>query len=273
MISIITAVHNGLAVNELFFESLKKYTHHPFELIIIDNNSTDGSREYFEKQGAKVISNPVNYSYPYCQNQGIREAKYDVLAFLNNDIIVSPQWDKRLLKIADANGLEVITPCGIERLESPEATQRIRRKWKAIKNFLSLLGYRKGVFLMMHRMMYGSWEAFNDSRYRRFGNKVVEGFVGNSVIMKRSAIDKVGLWDERIQAADFDLYVRTKKRSMEQGDIRPVHIALGVFNHHFIRITVHSRPAGFADKDRLISLEDKWGKEALDKYLADNVFT
>ncbi|MEO5572209.1 MAG: glycosyltransferase, partial [Bacteroidia bacterium] len=109
MISIITAVHNGLAMNKIFLDNLEKYSHHPFELIIIDNNSTDGSREFFKQNKATVIENAGNYSYPYCQNQGIKKAKFDILAFLNNDVIVSPGWDKRLIEIAEKNSLEIIT--------------------------------------------------------------------------------------------------------------------------------------------------------------------
>ncbi|MBM4334137.1 MAG: glycosyltransferase family 2 protein [Deltaproteobacteria bacterium] len=45
MISIITPVHNCLSHNEIYLESLKKHTYSPFELIVIDNCSTDGSYE------------------------------------------------------------------------------------------------------------------------------------------------------------------------------------------------------------------------------------
>ncbi len=267
MISIITAIHNGLAINELFLANLKKYTYHPFELIIIDNNSTDGSKEFFQNNGVTVIENKLNYSYPVCQNQGIAKAKYEIYAFLNNDIIVSPQWDKRLIDIADAHQLEVITPCGIERIETPHATKMIRRRWHFIKNILTVLGKNKTIFSLMHRLMYGNWEAFNEYRYKRFGMQVVEGFVGNTVLMRKSAIDKAGLWDERLQAADFDLYIRLKKRNLEVGDIQPMHLALGVFNHHFIRLTVNSKPALFADQDKIITLEQKWGKDEMEDIL------
>src|SRR5580704_1210526 len=98
MISIITAIHNQLAMNKLFYAALKKYTRHKFELIIIDNHSTDGSAEFFDSKRARIIHNDHNYSYPYCQNQGIDSAKYEYLAFLNNDIVVAPRWDQRLIE-------------------------------------------------------------------------------------------------------------------------------------------------------------------------------
>lgn len=269
MISIITAIHNQLPINKLFYESLVKYTHHPFELIIIDNNSTDGSREYFKKMGAIVIENAENYSYPYCQNQGIKKAKYDTFAFLNNDIIVPPDWDKNLLEIAEHNGLEVFSPSGIEKTETPESTKKNWRKWNAIKNMLSVFGKSKFIYSLMHKLMYGNWEKFAENRFMQFNSKVIEGFVGNSIIMKRTALDKIGYWDERIQAADFDLYIRTKKRHNENGDIKPVHTILGVFHHHFIRITSKSKPTPFADRDKIITISEKWGNDNEQVYLKD----
>lgn len=273
MISIITAVHNQLAMNKLFLENLRKYTKHPFELIIIDNCSTDGTREFFEQEGAIVIKNEANYSYPYTQNQGIKAAHYDVFAFLNNDIIVCPQWDEKLLESMHVNGLDLITVCGIERVETPEETKRLGRKWKRIKNILKQFGLSVFMLKLMHRLMYGNWEAFNQNREQQFKNKVVEGFVGNSVIFNRKALEKIGPWDERIQGADFDIYMRSKKRALEFGDMKPCHIALNVFNHHYIRITAKSKPPVFADADRMLRLDEKWSKEELTLLLKDNITT
>lgn len=273
MISIITAVHNQLAINKIFLEYLQKYSHYPYELIIIDNNSTDGSREFFKENGAIVIENDANYSYPYTQNQGLSIAKYDVIALLNNDITVAPDWDKHMLEAMKANALDVATVCGIERLENKRATKEFGRKWKRIKNVISFFNRSEKSFRMMHKLMYGNWEKFSAKRYQEFGNKCIEGFVGNSVLLTRRALDLLGNFDERIQAADFDLYVRTKKRFLEVGDIKPCHIVLGVFNHHYIRITLRSKPPVFADANKMIKLEDKWTAHELAIYLKDNVST
>ena len=54
MISIVTAVHNQIGMNRLFYETLKRNT----------RNSTDGSRAFFREHAETVIENPGNYSYP-----------------------------------------------------------------------------------------------------------------------------------------------------------------------------------------------------------------
>lgn len=267
MISIIVAIHNQLAVNKIFHEFLRRYTRLPCELIVIDNNSSDGSREFFESVGATVIRNDGNYSYSFCQNQGIRAARYEVLAFLNNDIILSPSWDERILAAMDRHGLEVATCCGVERLENKSQTRFFRKKWGFIKNVVGVFGHNERTLRLMHKIMYGNWEKFAQRRFEKFQTAVQEGFVGNTTVMKKNALEKIGLWDERIYAADFDLYFRSKKRSATVGDLKPVHVVLGVFNHHFIRLTLHSSPPKFKDQSNLISLDEKWGKETVAAYM------
>ncbi|MDQ8020615.1 MAG: glycosyltransferase [Moraxellaceae bacterium] len=261
MISVITAVHNQLAVNRIFWENLKRNTRSPFELIIVDNASTDDSAAFFESVGATVIRNRENWSYPVSQNQGIAIARHDWLGFLNNDIIVSPGWDERLMASMQANELEAATVCGIEQIETAAATRRLKKRWNAIKNTLSLFSKSEDNLRRMHRWMYPDWAGFCADRAERFKGQVKEGFVGNTVMLRRSSFDKIGLWDERVQAADFDLYLRSKARSLSHRDIRPVHIALDSFVHHYIRLTLNAGYPPFADLDQLISLEEKWPAE------------
>lgn len=272
-ISIITAIHNGLAFNRIFFDSLKKYTQHPFELIIIDNASTDGSTDFFRQNGAVLIRNEENYSYPYTQNQGIRAASSDYLFFLNNDIIVSPQWDRLLISIAEENGIDILSGKGIENMGTKPETKKFDRRWKRIKYPLLIWRKNQITLLLMAKLMYGNWEKFCAGQLAKYGHTVIEGILGNNVMMTRKAIDILGLWDEGQQAADFDLFMRAKKRSIETGDIKPCHIALGVFIHHYIRMTskyYRVKPKPFADRDRLIPLSAKWTAEEMENYHPDN---
>lgn len=272
MISIITAIHNGLEVNRVFYDYLSRYTYYPYELIIIDNASSCGSRDFFLSKGANVITNDGNYSYPHTQNQGIEVAQYDYLCFLNNDITVSPYWDKRLIESMEVNRLDIVSGCGVENMGDRLLTRRYSRKWKRIKNLVSVFGMGTGSLLAMHRLMYGSWEKFCLKRYGAHRHQVVEGIVGNNVVMTRRAIGILGKWDERIQGADFDLFMRSKQRSLTVGDIQPCHIALDVFIHHYIRLTVrqYGKRAAYIDGGKLIDLKEKWTEAELEAFNPDN---
>jgi hypothetical protein len=148
----------------------------------------------------------------------------------------------------------------------PKSTQSIDRKWKRVKNPLKIFGFGEKNLLLMFQLMYGNWKNFCEKIFRKNGLNVAEGIVGNNVMMTRRAIEIIGMWDERMQTADFDLFMRSKKRTVENGDIKPCHIALGVFIHHFNRMTAKYavKPKPFADKKNLMPLEQKWSAGDLD---------
>ncbi len=267
-ISIITAVHNGLAFNKIYYDYLKKFTLNNFELIIIDNNSTDGTKEFFKSVGAVVIENKENFSYPYTQNQGIKIAKGNYLFFLNNDLVVSPNWDDRLIEIAQLHKTDIISGKGVENMGTKKLDRKYDHSWKRVKNPLMLFGFGKRNLLLMHKLMYGNWQKFCKKQNDIYGNNIIEGILGNNVMMTRKAIEKVGLWDERLQQADHDLFIRAKKRAVEVGDIKPCQVALGVYIHHYVRMTSKYavKYSPFADKDNLITLDKKWTKKELELY-------
>ena len=248
-------------MNKLFYETLKANSSLPFELIVIDNNSNDGSREYFKDKADVLICNNENHSYPYCQNQGIAAAKYEYLAFFNNDLLVSKSWDEKILHIMNTQQIDVISFATNDHLENKEVQRRLHKKWKKIKYTLrALFGTSIETLKWMVKLTYGDFDNFCEKRYKQFKDEVIEGFSGSCILMKKSMIDKVGLWDERMQVADFDLFFRIKERSIEQRDIKPIQLALGVYFHHFQRLTLRSKNVPvFADQDKIISLKDKWG--------------
>jgi GT2 family glycosyltransferase len=248
-------------MNKLFYETLVKNTSVPFELIVIDNNSTDGSREFFQDKADTLISNNENFSYPHCQNQGIAVAKFDHLAFFNNDILVSLSWDRKILKIMKEQNIEVISFATNDHLENKAAQRKLHKRWKKIKYILrAIYGVNRKSLLKMVRLMYGDFDKFCADRYELFKDSLVEGFSGSCIMINKSALPKIGSWDERMQVADFDLYLRVKTRCLEHHDIQPLQVALGVYIHHYQRLTLRSRNvAPFADQAKIISLEAKWG--------------
>jgi GT2 family glycosyltransferase len=272
MLSIITAIYNLSDMNRLYYESLKKYTYYPFELIIIDNGSTDGSYEYFaSKPEVTIIRNDGNYSYPYCQNVGIKHAKYDMYVFMNNDIVVSKHWDKHALSIMNEHHLDVATCVATDRVESEETTYLNRKRWKHIRiPLLTLFGARYWNLKLMQKLMYGNWDRFCEKRLNDFGTAICLGISGSNVFVTRRGIEKIGLWDERLQAADFDIFMRTRKRFFEFGDIQPAQLILGVYLHHYCRLTMKQKYPPFKDAATIISIEQKWDKTEAQRLIADS---
>lgn len=263
MISIVTSVHNQLDMNKLFYETLKKNSVLPFELIVIDNNSSDGTREFFKDKADILIANDGNYSYPHCQNQGIAVAKFEFLAFFNNDILVPKNWDKNILQIMNDKGIEVISFATNDHLENKKVQRVLHKRWKRVKFIVrSFWGINIKSLKLMVKLMYGDLNRFCKERFSQFTDEVIEGFSGSCILVKKSAFSKIGIWDERMQEADFDLYFRTKERSIEKKDIKPIQLALGIYIHHFQRLTLRSKNiTPFEDKANIISLEEKWGEK------------
>lgn len=61
------------------------------EIIVVDNASTDGSLEKFRQEfGSRVelVSNPANVGFAAANNLGARQAKGDILFFLNSDTLI-----------------------------------------------------------------------------------------------------------------------------------------------------------------------------------------
>ena len=71
-----------------------------FELIISDNGSTDGSREYIKQNYSqtRIIENGKNLGFALANNVAAQNSKADILVFINPDTTVEPDWLENLLK-------------------------------------------------------------------------------------------------------------------------------------------------------------------------------
>ncbi|BCA54241.1 glycosyl transferase [Nitrospira sp. KM1] len=261
MLSIIVAIHNQLGHNRLFLDGITRYTSGPYEVIVIDNHSTDGSAEFFESSGCKVIRNDKNLCYPESMNLGSVAARGKYLCHINNDLYVAPGWDQLLLGAMERERLDAASPLGLEMMPTRALTDWMQGRWAAIGQGRLSTGKSKETLHTMVRAMYGDWEEFCNEVRQSFTGMCFDGIVGSCVVIRRDTYEKIGRLDERIQAADWDLYYTLRKRELTHGDVRRCMVVGGVFVHHFIRATVKSKREPFACAHERWTIDRKWDRE------------
>ena len=82
---------------------LAQETSDPYELLVVDNNSTDGTRQWIEQRIARgearlrYVFEP-HQGLPYARNAGIAQAQGRILAFTDDDISVGPGWVSAIVR-------------------------------------------------------------------------------------------------------------------------------------------------------------------------------
>lgn len=113
-ISIITVNYNGKKFLSNYFSALNNinYPKDKYEVIMVDNASSDGSIEYLKENFSwvKVIENSENLGFAGGNNIAMRQAKGDYIVLLNNDTKVDNNWLLELVKVAQMD--ERIGICG-----------------------------------------------------------------------------------------------------------------------------------------------------------------
>ncbi len=105
--SIIAPCWNQLEFTRQCIAALVRHTRRPWELIVVDNGSTDGTAFYLSGvQDAAavpviVISNKENRGFPAAINQGLQQARGEYLVLLNNDVVVTDAWLDQLIALAE----------------------------------------------------------------------------------------------------------------------------------------------------------------------------
>lgn len=103
-VSIIVLNWNGLGYVEECVDSLLGQTWRDFELIVVDNGSTDGSLEVLRKKlpgKALLIESGRNLGYAAGNNLGIAQSSAEWIALFNNDAVADRFWLQRLMEAVD----------------------------------------------------------------------------------------------------------------------------------------------------------------------------
>ena len=240
--SIILLTHNKLDYTKLCIESIRKFTPKgQYEIIVVDNNSTDGTIEYLKSQeNLIVIYNNYNAGFPKGCNQGIEIAKGDSILLLNNDTIVTPNWlnnlDDALYSSEEIGVVGAIT----NNCSNGQAINVIYQNIDEMIEFANLLNIKD-----------------KTDKY-----ELKQYLVGFCYLVKKSVIDKVGGLDERFTPGNFednDLSLRILINGYK------LLLCKNVFIHHFGSATFSSNMQDYiniyyANKSKF---DDKWGKDVL----------
>ncbi|MDE2422942.1 MAG: glycosyltransferase [Betaproteobacteria bacterium] len=186
--SIVVLAYNGLKeVTRPCIESILKNTPKgSYELVLVDNASSDGTAAYFEALHSQydhitLCLNQQNKGYAGGNNDGMRLAKGAYIVLLNNDTLVPQGWLNRLLGLLKANGnVGLVGPV----TNSAGNEQRIEISGLNESNFEQHIA----PYLERQR---GRW--FTTERL---------GFY--CVAMKRVVMERVGLLDERFGLGMFE---------------------------------------------------------------------
>jgi len=107
---VILCAHNHLTDLTIpCVESIHTNTFYPYELILVDDGSTDRSIRYFESVSQKAIRIPFRGGIAKARNAGLQVAAGDPLVILDNDTILPPDWLTILTEEARKAGVGIVS--------------------------------------------------------------------------------------------------------------------------------------------------------------------
>lgn len=100
-VSVIIVNYNGKILLKRCLESLSNIDYDNFEIILVDNNSTDNSIDYVRKNYPSIILIQLdsNQGFAKPNNLAAQVAKGEYLLFLNNDTITTPNFISEMIKV------------------------------------------------------------------------------------------------------------------------------------------------------------------------------
>ncbi len=243
--SIIVPCFNQLEYTRQCLESVLRHTRPPYEVVLIDNGSEDGTAAYFEEvrswQGPErvaVVRNSENRGFPAAANQGLKEARGRYLVLLNNDTIVTPGWLDGLVAWSLHQWPRVGLVGPVTNASRPP--QEVPTDYEATEGI----------------------DAFAARRRQQFAGQAreVERLTGFCLLLRREVLEQVGGLDERYGLGFFDdddLCVRAQQAGFR------LLLAQDVFVHHFGSRTFEALGIDCRQKlrDNFALFREKWGPQ------------
>jgi len=163
-----------------------------FEVIVIDNASTDGSTEMVKKEFPQVIliQNKENKGFAAANNQGIAQAKGRYILLLNSDTIILDNAIEKSVRFADAHPEAAVVGCRV--LNTDRTLQPTCFMSPSILNLLLSSSYLykcfpQSRFFGRERMTWWGRDTIRE----------VDVVTGCFMLVRREAVEQVGMMDEQ----------------------------------------------------------------------------
>lgn len=102
MFSIVIPTWNNLPYIQLLVKSLRQNSKYKHQILIHVNDGSDGSLEWVRAQGLEHTVSPDNIGICFAVNRAAALATQPYLVYMNDDMVVLPDWDVELLKYAES---------------------------------------------------------------------------------------------------------------------------------------------------------------------------
>ena len=242
--SVIIVTYENLPLTKLCLETVFAHTEPgTYELLIVDNGSKDGTREYLSAivalhPNVRVICNAANRGFGAAVNQGLAEGTAPSFVLLNNDTLVAPGWLEGLLLHLATPSIGAVGP----------VTNRIGNEAQISTGYATF-----GDFLRFAARRAA------DSRGRTFEIPMLAMYC---FAMRRDVYETIGPLDERYAVGlleDDDYAVRLRAAGYR------LLCAEDVFVHHFGEASFgHLYPTGEYHhllRENRARYHEKWGVE------------
>lgn len=104
-ISVIIPTWNRADLLHSVLVSLKKQTRPPDQIIVVDNGSTDLTKNVTQEFGVDLVELSSNRGFAVAINEGLKRAEGEWVLLLNNDVLLQSDWIERILKAACEGGV------------------------------------------------------------------------------------------------------------------------------------------------------------------------
>lgn len=122
-LSIVVVQWDQMHLTQRCVNSIRYHTDVPYELVIVDNGSAWDARSYAEQAADRFVGNASNLGFAVGMNQGLREARGEWVAFVNNDTVLPEGWASSLLEAAGASDVPGIVCPAVTTAGNPRTVR------------------------------------------------------------------------------------------------------------------------------------------------------